>query len=162
MDLHKFAHGKYVAKMCKLRSNLEIRGKDGCQFCLLMTTTASKPQEKRSGIRYGGAISFRGKNVTTVSDLVNHLFLSGLSRHYCPCDSTSSYENRVSKHFVIFLNFHCVIACSLCCLLMSFFLPVLWLGICVEVGIGRITTLSPPTHNSLFNTRDSYLKSLRA
>ena len=45
MDLHKFAHGKYVAKMCKLRSSLEIRGKDGCQFCLLMTTTASKPQE---------------------------------------------------------------------------------------------------------------------
>ena len=127
-----------------------------------MTTTASKPQEKRSGIRYGGAISFRGKNVTTVSDLVDHLFLLGLSRHYCPCDSTSSYENRVSKHFVIFLNFHCVIACLLCCLLMSFFLPVLWLGICVEVNIGRITTLSPPTHNSLFNTRDSYLKSLRA
>ena len=48
MDLHKFAHGKYVAKMCKLRSNLEFRGKDGWQFCLLMRTTASKPQEKRS------------------------------------------------------------------------------------------------------------------
>ena len=113
-----------------------------------MTTTASKPQEKRSGIRYGGAISFRGRNVTTVSDLVNHLCLSGLSRHYCPCNSTSSYENRVSKHFVIFLNFPCVIACLLCCLLMSFFfffffLLGLWLGICAEVDVGRITTLSP-------------------
>ena len=35
--------------------------------------------------------------------------------------STSSYENGVSKHFVIFLNFPCLIACLLCCLLMSFF-----------------------------------------
>ena len=29
--------------------------------------------------------------------------------------------NRVSKHFVIFLNFPCLIACLLRCLLMSFF-----------------------------------------
>ena len=35
-------------------------------------------------------------------------------------NSTWSYENRVSKHFVIFLNFRCLIACLLCCLLMSF------------------------------------------
>ena len=35
--------------------------------------------------------------------------------------STWSYENRVSNHFVIFLNFPCLIACLLCCLLMSFF-----------------------------------------
>ena len=35
--------------------------------------------------------------------------------------STWSYENRVSKHFVIFLNFPCLIACLLCCLLMPFF-----------------------------------------
>ena len=62
MDLHKFNHGKYVAKMCKLRSNLEIRGKDGWQFCLLMTTTASKPPEKRSGIRYGSMIGL-GKQI---------------------------------------------------------------------------------------------------
>ena len=34
--------------------------------------------------------------------------------------STWSYENRVSKHFVIFLNFCCLIACLLCCLLTSF------------------------------------------
>ena len=36
--------------------------------------------------------------------------------------STWSYENRVSKHFVIFFNFPCLIACLLCYLLMSFFL----------------------------------------
>ena len=38
------------------------------------------------------------------------------------CISTWSYENRVSKHFVIFLNFPCLIACLLCCLLMLLFL----------------------------------------
>ena len=31
---------------------------------------------------------------------------------------TQSYENRVSKHFVIFLNFPCLIACLLYCLLL--------------------------------------------
>ena len=54
------------------------------------------------------------------------------------------YENRYSKHLVIFLNFPCPIACLLCCLLLSFFLLVLWLGICVEVDVDRITTLTPP------------------
>ena len=34
---------------------------------------------------------------------------------------TWSYENRVTKHFVIFLNSPCLIACLLRCLLMSFF-----------------------------------------
>ena len=48
-------------------------------------------------------------------------------------------KTEVSKHFVIFLNFPCLIACLLCCLLMSFFLLVLWLGICVEVDVDRIT-----------------------
>ena len=42
---------------------------------------------------------------------------------------------------------------------------VLWLGICVEVDVDRITILIPPhtpppyffpTHNSFFNTSDSY------
>ena len=81
-------------------------------------------------------------------------------------NSTWSHENRVSKHFVIFLNFPCLIACLLCCLLVSFlFLLVLWLGVCVEVDVDRITILPPslpsfyfffvPTHNSLFN--NSYL-----
>ena len=54
---------------------------------------------------------------------------------------------------------------------MSFFsLLALWLGICLEVDVDRITILpfSPtppdffPTHNSFFKTRDSYLKSARA
>ena len=51
-----------------------------------------------------------------------------------------------------------------------FFLLILWLGICVDVDVDRITILTPPfplpvfflTHNSLFNTSDSYLKSVRA
>ena len=53
-----------------------------------------------------------------------------------------------------------------------FFLLVLWLGICVEVDVDRITILPPlppsqcsffvPTRNSLFNTSDSCLKSVRA
>ena len=51
--------------------------------------------------------------------------------------STWSYESRVSKHFVIFLNFRCLIACLVCCLLMSFFLLVLWLGVCAEVDVDR-------------------------
>ena len=52
-----------------------------------------------------------------------------------------------------------------------FFWLVLWLGICVEVDVERITFLPPPptppdyffpTHNSFFNTSDSYLKSASA
>ena len=42
--------------------------------------------------------------------------------------SSRSYENRVNKHVVISLNFPCLIASLLSCLLMSFFLFVLWLG----------------------------------
>ena len=42
-----------------------------------------------------------------------------------------------------------------------FFWLVLWLGICVEVDVDRINILPPlpiffPTHNSFFNTSDSY------
>ena len=49
-----------------------------------------------------------------------------------------------------------------------FFLLVLWLVICIEVDVDRITYYLTPTpyfsstHNSLFNTSDSYLKSVRA
>ena len=55
--------------------------------------------------------------------------------------------------------------------LCRFFLLVLWLGICVEVNVDRITILPPPpprlpiffpTHNFFFKTSDSYLKSARA
>ena len=62
----------------------------------------------------------------------------------CDCNSIWRYENRVSKHFVIFLNFLCLIACLLCCLLMLLFLPVLWLVICVEVHVYGIIILPPP------------------
>ena len=40
----------------------------------------------------------------------------------------------VSKHFVISLNFSCLMACLLSCLFMSFFVFVLWLGLCVDVA----------------------------
>ena len=49
-----------------------------------------------------------------------------------------------------------------------FFLLVLWVGSDVEVDVDRITIFPPPslfffpTHNSFFNTSDSYLKSARA
>ena len=73
--------------------------------------------------------------------------------------------NRVCKHFLMFLNYLCLIACLLCCLLMSYFFGVvLWLGICVEAGCRQNYYLTPPpsplyflpTHYSLFNTSDSY------
>ena len=54
-------------------------------------------------------------------------------------------KTTVSKHFVIILNFPCLIACLLCCLLMSyFFWLALWLGICVEAVVDRITIFPPP------------------
>ena len=88
--------------------------------------------------------------------------------------STWSYENRASKHFVIFLNFACLIVWHMFTVLLAyvvfFYLLVSWLGICVEVHVERITILPPPlpswsffpTQNSFFNTSDSYLKSARA
>ena len=56
---------------------------------------------------------------------------------------------------------------------MLLFLLVLWLGICEEVDVDGITILPLPlppsltiffvfTHSSLFNTTDSYLKSVHA
>ena len=77
--------------------------------------------------------------------------------------NTWSYENRVSKHFVICVNFPCLIASLLCCLLMSvFFLLVFWWGISVEVSVDRITILPAlpiffHTHNSLFDTSQTVI-----
>ena len=53
---------------------------------------------------------------------------------YSQHKSTWSYENRVSKHFVIFLNFPCLIACLLCYWLMSYFfgLVTLYLKSCLS------------------------------
>ena len=90
--------------------------------------------------------------------------------------STWSYKNQDSKHFVIFLNFLCVVCCLLCCLLMSVFFGLFCgQGFWVEVDVDKITILPSalpshlpslfcffPAHNSLFNTSDSYLKSVRA
>ena len=92
-----------------------------------------------------------------------YLFIYLLSSY----NYTWSYENRVSKHFAIFLNFPCLVACSVLFASVVLFSLVLWLGICVEVDVDRITiSPTPPyfflTHNSLFNRSDSHLKSVRA
>ena len=92
------------------------------------------------------------------------LFLSFITYNI----STWTYENEVSKHFVISLNFPCLIACLLSCSLMWFFLFILWFGLCVDVAVDkipRVSIYSPlslppsvfffhPTHNSLFDTSD--------
>ena len=92
--------------------------------------------------------------------------------------TTWSYENWVSKHFVIFLNFLCLIAQLLCCVLMSFvFACFVVRGLC-RSGCRQNYYLSPPPppppslpsyffcHYPQFslycNTSDSYLKSVRA
>ena len=59
-------------------------------------------------------------------------------------------KTRVGKHFVIPLNFPCLIACLLSSLLMSFFLFVLYLGLCVDVAvdiISRISFFPRPLHH---------------
>ena len=79
--------------------------------------------------------------------------------------STWSYENRVSKHFVIVLGFPCQIAYLLCCLHMSFFFPYLVVKDLCRSGCRQNYYLTliifVPTQNSLFNTSDNYLKSVR-
>ena len=94
---------------------------------------------------------------------------------YIICISTWSYENRVRKHLICnfsqlplsnSLTYVYGVAC-LCSFFFFFFWLVLWLEICVEVNVDRITILTPPriffpTHNSFFKTSDSYLKSAHA
>ena len=58
---------------------------------------------------------------------------------------------RVSKHFVISLNFPCLIACLLSSFTyVVFVLFVLWLGLWVDVAVDRISRISiyppPPSH----------------
>ena len=66
------------------------------------------------------------------------LFLSFITYNI----STWTYENEVSKHFVISLNFPCLIACLLSCSLMWFFLFILWFGLCVDVAVDKISRVS--------------------
>ena len=65
-------------------------------------------------------------------------------------------------HFVIFLNFPCLIAWHVFTVLLAYvvflFLLVLWLGICVEVDVDRITILLlPPPLPIFFATHNSFL-----
>ena len=66
------------------------------------------------------------------------LFLSFITYNI----SAWTYENEVSKHFVISLNFPCLIACLLSCSLMWFFLFILWFGLCVDVAVDKISRVS--------------------
>ena len=61
--------------------------------------------------------------------------------------STWSYENWVSKHFVISLNFPCLYSFFTELFACVLFLFVLWVDICVEVAVDRISRISiyPPT-----------------
>ena len=86
---------------------------------------------------------------------------------------------RVSKHLLISFNFACLRLSTLlfALVLFNFFFGgggggvVLWLRICVEMAVDRISTQTPlppslvfcfvPTLNSLFNTSDSYLVPLK-
>ena len=91
-------------------------------------------------------------------------------------NSTWSYENRVSKHFVIFRHMFTVLffdICLLCCLLMSVFSSCFVAMDLCRSGCRQnyYLTFPPtpppfrfvfPTHNSFFDTSDSYLKSARA
>ena len=69
--------------------------------------------------------------------------ISNLSNFYIYIYLPGVMKTRVSKHFVISLNFPCLLACLLSCLLMPFFLFVLWLGLCVVVAaVDRISRIS--------------------
>ena len=59
-----------------------------------------------------------GKFFSNHFDLHFYLKLGVLKQIKYP--SMWIYENQAGKHFVIFLNFPCLIACLHCCLLMSF------------------------------------------
>ena len=58
--------------------------------------------------------------------------------------STWSYEHRVSKHFVIFHNFPCLIASLLCCLLISFYFTCFTVRDLCRSGCRQNYYLTPP------------------
>ena len=84
------------------------------------------------------------------------------------------YIPEVMKNLTFCVTFHnfssLILACLLCCsrLISLFFSVAFWLGICVEVDVDMITPTPPCsyvfalTHNCLFNTSDSYSKSVHA
>ena len=99
------------------------------------------------------------------------------------CTYTWSYENQAGKpNFLCNFSQLLLSSISLFTVLRTadfgffvfvfFFFAAFWLGICVEMDVDIITTPSPPilprsyvfalTHNSLFNTSDSYSKSVHA
>ena len=87
----------------------------------------------------------RSRTFRILISLPYHFTTSPIRQNYEKFKSTWSYENRVSKHFVIFLNFRCLIACLLCCLLMSFvFLACLVVRDLCRSGCRQNYYLAPP------------------
>ena len=81
--------------------------------------------------------------------------ISNLSNFFC-IYLPGVMKTRVNKHFVFSLNFPCLMAC----LLMSFFLFVLWLGLCVDVAVDRISRISiyaPHHHHHYHHHHHFYL-----
>ena len=107
-----------------------------------------------------------GKFFSNHFDLHFYLKLGVLKQIKYP--SMWIYENQAGKHFVIFLNFPCLIACLHCCLLMSFVFACFVVTDLCRSGCIQNYYLPPPhppslppslfffvpTHNSLFNTSD--------
>ena len=88
----------------------------------------------------------------SLKSLLFHYLVFILFYYYYYYISTWSYENRVSKHFVIFLNFRCLIACLLCCLLMSFvFLACLVVRDLCRSGCRQNYYLAPPPPPPFFS-----------
>ena len=94
-----------------------------------------------------------------VFNLYDFLWRAGIvhacDKSICIYKYTWSYKNRVSKHFVIFLNFPYPIACFMCCFLMWFFLSFFFFffllvacfvvrDLCRSECVDRITILPPP------------------
>ena len=67
--------------------------------------------------------SCRPIKVDEIAQLLQHIILKtfffGMLPFQHAFTSTWSYENRVNKHFVISLNFPCLIACLLSCLSLN-------------------------------------------
>ena len=80
----------------------------------------------------------------SVSDFYVSLFFF---YQWCELKYTWIYENRVSKNFVIFLNFPCLTACLLCCLLIScfFFFACFVVRDLCRSGCRQNCYLSPPS-----------------
>ena len=88
--------------------------------------------------------------------------ISNLSNFFIYIYLPRVMKTLVSKHFVISLNFSCLMACLLSSLFMPFFVFVLWLGLCVDVA-DRIAPPPPSLFIIItFNIRQEPIQSFYA